>query len=100
MRRGKENSRRRSRYFERAVERDPRAAIARVGLASALLDAGRHSDAVASLERAIELEPAMGEAYYLLGRAYQSVGDRARAQAAFAKAEQIRLNPRAARTRP
>jgi cytochrome c-type biogenesis protein CcmH/NrfG len=31
----------------------------------------------------------MGEGYYLLGRAYQLAGDRTRAQAAFARAQQV-----------
>ncbi len=87
-------------HFERAVERDPRAAIAQVGLASALLAVGRTADAIVRLERAVALEPGMGEAYYMLGRAYQSAGDRARAQAAFAKAEEIRVGPQRDRTRP
>jgi tetratricopeptide (TPR) repeat protein len=75
--------------FERAVARDPRAAIARVGLGSALLGVGRTADAIASLERAVVLEPKMGEAFYILGRAYQAAGDRTRAEAAFAKADQV-----------
>jgi superkiller protein 3 len=77
-------------HFDRAIELDPKAAVAHVGRASALLGSGRTADAIASLERAVTLEPAMGEAYYLLGRAYQAAGERARSQAAFAKAEQLR----------
>jgi superkiller protein 3 len=87
-------------HFERAVERDPRAAVAHVGLASSLLAVGRTADAIASLQRAIAIEPEMGEAYYMLGRAYQSAGDRARAQEAFAKAQRIGDGPPRDRARP
>ncbi len=87
-------------HFERAVERDSRAAIAHVGLASALIGVGRTAEAVVSLQRAIALEPEMGEAYYLLGRAYQSLGDRTRAQEAFAKAKRFGDGASRDRTRP
>lgn len=76
--------------FERAVARDPRAAVAHTGLASTLLALDRPADAVVRLRRAVALEPAMGEAWYLLGRALQTSGDRAGAQDAFARAEQLR----------
>ena len=66
--------------LEQAVTRDPSAALAWVGLGSARLGAGRANDAVPALERAIALEPGMGEAYYMLGRVYQSTGDTARAR--------------------
>jgi protein O-GlcNAc transferase len=80
--------------FEQAVKRDPRAAIARVGLASTLLGAGRTAEAIAALRRALEIEPAMGDAWYLLGRALQTAGDRTGAQEAFARAEALRTGTR------
>jgi tetratricopeptide (TPR) repeat protein len=76
--------------FEQAIARDAGAAIARVGLASTLLGLNRPADAIAALQRAVQLEPAMGEAWYLLGRAQQASGNRAAAQEAFARAEQLR----------
>jgi tetratricopeptide (TPR) repeat protein len=85
--------------FEQAVARDPRAAVARVGLASALLGLTRTTEAIAALQRAIALEPAMGEAWYLLGRAQQASGNRAAAQEAFARAEQLRTGAAAPRER-
>jgi tetratricopeptide (TPR) repeat protein len=75
--------------FERAVERDPRAAVAWVGLGTALNRLGRTKDAIAKLQRAIELEPGMGEAYYALALAYQADGQADRAKEAFEKAEQL-----------
>ena len=54
----------------------------------------RPADAIAALQRAVALEPAMGEAWYLLGRAQQASGNRAAAQEAFARAEQLRTGRR------
>jgi tetratricopeptide (TPR) repeat protein len=76
--------------FEQAVERNPSAAVAWAGLGTSLVRLRRTADAVAKLQRAIALEPAMHEAHYMLGMAYQASGDTARAQDAFKKAEQLR----------
>jgi tetratricopeptide (TPR) repeat protein len=73
--------------FERAVARDPKAAVAWVGLGTSLNKLGRSAQAIAKLQRAIEIEPTMGEAYYALGMAYQTAGQTEQAQAAFRKAE-------------
>lgn len=78
-------------YLELAVARDPGAAVAWVDLASATLRAGRAGEAIAMLHKALALQPQMGEAYYMLGRAYQATGDRTRAQDAYATAERLRL---------
>lgn len=79
--------------FEQAVERDPKAAVAWVGLGSTMLEAGRSSDAIVRLRRAIELEPGMADAYYILGRAYRVAGDAARSKEAFETAERLRVDP-------
>jgi tetratricopeptide (TPR) repeat protein len=76
-------------HFERAIERDPHAAVAWAGLGTSLTHLHRPVDAIARLRRAIELEPGMGEAYYALGMAYQASDDKANAAAAFLKAEQL-----------
>jgi tetratricopeptide (TPR) repeat protein len=76
--------------FQDAIARDPRAAVAHVGLGSTQLALGHVAEAVASLQRAITLEPAMTEAWYLLGRAHQTAGNPAAAKEAFARAEQLR----------
>jgi tetratricopeptide (TPR) repeat protein len=83
--------------FEQAIARDGRAAIARVGFASTLLGLNRTADAIVALQRAVELEPTMGEAWYLLGRAQQASGNSAAAQQAFARAEQLRTGAAAPR---
>lgn len=76
--------------FQEAIARNPRAAVAHVGLGSTLLGLGRSAEAIASLQRALALEPAMTEGWYLLGRAQQAAGNAAAAQEAFARAEQLR----------
>ena len=74
--------------FEQAVERNPRAAVAWVGLGSSLNKLRRSKEAISKIQHAIELEPTMGEAYYALGLTYQTAGQADLAQAAFKKAEQ------------
>jgi tetratricopeptide (TPR) repeat protein len=74
--------------FEQAITRDPRAAVAWVGLGSSLNKLHRSADAIAKLQHAIALEPTMGEAYYALGLTYQMAGQSDQAQEAFKKAEQ------------
>jgi tetratricopeptide (TPR) repeat protein len=79
--------------YRTALKRDPKSSVAWSGLAAAQLKAGHAADAIASARRALAIEPRMGEAYYVLGRAYQTSGDAARAKDAFSKAEQLRMNP-------
>ena len=76
--------------FERAIARDPRAAVAWAGLGTSLVKLRRQAEGIARLQHATVLEPRMAEAHYMLGLAYQSVGDAARAEAAFAQAESLR----------
>ena len=76
--------------FERAIARDPGAAVAWAGLGTSLVKLKRHADGIAKLRHAIALEPRMAEAHYMLGMAYQAVGDPARAEAAFTEAERLR----------
>lgn len=76
--------------FEVAIQREPQAAIAWVGLAKSLLALGRPAEAVARLQKAVALEPGMGEAWYALGQAYQAAGDRTAAADAFRKAGELR----------
>jgi Tfp pilus assembly protein PilF len=75
--------------FEQAIQRDPNAAIAWVGLGTSLMKLQRTADAIVKLQRAISLEPRMGEAYYALGMAYQATRQPDLAQQAFRKAEQL-----------
>jgi tetratricopeptide (TPR) repeat protein len=80
-------------HYQQAIQRDPRAAVAWVGLGTSLSHLHRHADAIVKLQRAIALEPGMGEAYYALGMAYQSAGDKVKAAAAFQRAEELAATP-------
>ncbi len=79
--------------YHTALRRDPKSAVAWSGLATAQLRTGHAAEAIVSARRALTIEPRMSEAYYVLGRAYQASGATAQAKEAFAKAEQLRVNP-------
>ena len=64
--------------------------MALVGLGSALLGLNRASEAIAPLERAVAIEPAMDDGWYVLGRAYQVAGRPEQARRAFATVERLR----------
>jgi protein O-GlcNAc transferase len=76
--------------FEQAVQRGPSAAVAWAGLGTSLVKLRRTTEGISKLHRAVALEPRMHEAHYMLGMAYQALGDAARAQDAFRKAEELR----------
>jgi tetratricopeptide (TPR) repeat protein len=78
--------------FEQAVLRSPSSAVAWAGLGTSLVRLKRTAEGIATLQRAIVLEPKMYEAHYMLGMAYQASGDAVRAQEAFKKAEQLRAD--------
>jgi Flp pilus assembly protein TadD len=77
--------------YQRAIQQNSRAAVAWVGLGTALNKLGRSKEAIDTLLRAIALEPKMGEAYYALGQAYQTAGQSELAQQAFRQAQQFGL---------
>jgi Tfp pilus assembly protein PilF len=74
--------------FRLALTRDPRSAPAHFELGSSLLRLGDAPAAAKALEDAVRLEPQLRQAYYVLGRAYQAMGQATRAQQAFAKSPQ------------
>lgn len=76
--------------FEKALVRDPKSVVALVGLGSALLGLDRAGEAMVPLERAVAIEPAMDDGWYVLGRAYQAAGRPEQAQRAFATVERLR----------
>jgi len=71
-------------WFERAVTASPDHAPSHFGLGRALLDAKQVDAAIASLERATQIDPAIG-AQYRLGIAYQLKGDKPKAIANLEK---------------
>jgi superkiller protein 3 len=77
-------------HYERAVKRDPTAAVAWQGLGSALVKTGHRTEGIAALRKAVTIEPKMSDGWYMLGMAYQGAGDMVRAKEMFDKAEQTR----------
>jgi len=75
--------------FRLALTRDPRSAPAHFELGSSLLRLGDAPAAAKALEDAVRLEPQLRQAYYVLGRAYQAMGQATRAQQAFARADAL-----------
>jgi len=61
--------------FEVAVEIEPNRPGPRAILGEALAQAARHEDAVAQLERAIELEPYYSQPYLTLAMAHEALGN-------------------------
>lgn len=76
-------------YFRRALGVDPTSAAARLALGDALLRARRPAAAVKELKAATSLAPDMRQAYTLLARAYQKLGQSREAQEAFRKAGEL-----------
>ena len=72
-------------YFRQALATDPNSAAARFALGDALLRANQPAAAVKELKAAAELEPRMRQAYTLLARAYQKLGQTQEAEAALKK---------------
>ena len=70
---------RRIQQFKQMAEADPNNELGHFSLGKAYFDAGRFDDAVASLTRALHLNPTMSKGYQLLGDAYDRAGNRAKA---------------------
>jgi len=70
---------RRIQQFKQMAEADPDNELGHFSLGKAYFDAGRFDDAVASLTRALHLNPTMSKGYQLLGDAYDRAGKRAKA---------------------
>jgi len=60
--------------FERVIELLPEGPEGLVGRGEVLIARGEHGQAVASLERAVELDPGYKSAHYSLGLAYRGLG--------------------------
>ncbi|HOB75151.1 MAG TPA: Fe(2+)-trafficking protein [Phycisphaerae bacterium] len=75
--------------FRRMAEADPQNELGHFSLGRALLDAGRHQEAVTSFERVIEINPRNSRAYHLLAVARKEAGDKAAALAALRKGLEV-----------
>jgi tetratricopeptide (TPR) repeat protein len=82
-------------WHYRAIRNDPQFPYGRYKYASALMKEEASAEAEQHLQVAIKLDPGYTEAYYLLGRYYQGIGERDKAKEAFAKFQELRKNPQA-----
>jgi predicted O-linked N-acetylglucosamine transferase (SPINDLY family) len=77
--------------LHKAVEADPRSAVAANDLGGVLAQLGRIAEAIPAFRRAIELAPAYPEAHNNLANIYQMTGDLEEAVASYQAA--LRLHP-------
>lgn len=80
-------------WLYRATRNDPALPYVHLKYANGLLKKENSIEIEQALKEAIRLDPSYGEAYYLLGRYYNKVGEKDQAQQAFAKFEELRKNP-------
>jgi len=76
-------------FFTRAIQVAPEQTESRVALGDALLKVNQPAEAMIQLEAAIRLDPQLRQAYVLLGRAQQALGQNALAEQSFRKAREI-----------
>src|SRR5260370_954598 len=79
-------------YFEQALEADPKFAVARLNLGVSLLGQQKLEPARAALEEAAQRLPKDPYAWYNLGLAYRDVGDSEKGIAAFRHVTEIAPN--------
>jgi tetratricopeptide (TPR) repeat protein len=78
-------------FWTRTLKHDPGAWIGYVDLGISMIKENRYDEAIANLQRGIELEPGYGFSYYHLGAALERSGRPGEAEAMYRQA--IRLNP-------
>ncbi|MFN3326547.1 MAG: tetratricopeptide repeat protein [Bryobacteraceae bacterium] len=76
-------------YLEKAAKRDPEVLAVRASLGQALARIGRAAESIPHLEAALALDDD-GSLHYQLSRAYQAIGDTAKAREALVKYQEIR----------
>jgi predicted Zn-dependent protease len=77
--------------FKQILESDPENATVRFGLANEYLKAERFEDAISALKDYLERADDEGAAYGMLARAYEKVGSRDEARAAFQRGVDVAL---------
>jgi tetratricopeptide (TPR) repeat protein len=80
--------------FQRVTRARPDHAAAFSALGSAYREAGKYTEARATLERAVELDPNDLRANYQLGLVYAKLGDNEAAKRLFARADDLRARQR------
>jgi len=81
-------------WLYRAIRNDPASPQAHYEYAKALFQKEATPEVKQELMEAIRLDEGYSEAYYLLARYYQKVGEKQLAQETFAKFEEVKKNPR------
>ena len=66
-----------------APELDPKAAAKEKNIARSALERGKHADAIEAGEKSVALDPTDGEAWLILGAAYQEKGDMKNARRSY-----------------
>lgn len=80
-------------WLYRAVRNDPAAPQAWYHYAKALFQKEPSTEVKQAVQEALRLDPGYSEAYYLLARYYQRVGEAQLAKETFAKFEELKRNP-------
>jgi tetratricopeptide (TPR) repeat protein len=80
-------------WLYRAVRNDPASPHARYYYAKALFQKEPSAEVKQVVQEAIRLDPGYSEAYYLLARYYQRIGEKQLAKETFAKFEELKKNP-------
>jgi tetratricopeptide (TPR) repeat protein len=76
-------------YLQKAVRQRKDIRVAYLDLGAALMQLKRYPEAQTALQRAIELDPTQPDAHFRLGRLYQAMGNKEKAQVEFAKVQQL-----------
>ncbi len=87
------------RDFRGALELAPGSPTAPFQLAKLLIDTQRAEEAAPLLEKSLAIRPAYPLAHFQLGRAFQQLGQKGRAEQEFARARQLQEEERAAQGR-
>ncbi len=80
-------------WLYRAIRNDPSSPHAKYHYAKALFQKGASAEVKETLQAAIQLDPGYSEAWYLLARYYQQIGEKQLAQETFARFEELKRNP-------
>lgn len=80
-------------WLYRSIRNDPQLPYAHFKYAGALLVNEASEEIERHLRRAVDLDPGYAEAYYLLGRYYNKVGDREKAAVALQRFQELRESP-------
>jgi tetratricopeptide (TPR) repeat protein len=82
-------------WLYQGVRNDPNLPYSRYKYATALMKEAPTGEVEIELLAAVKLDPGYTEAFYLLGRYYQAVGEKDKSKQAFARFQELRQNPEA-----